>query len=828
MDLDGLDVAPRTSGGNDRVRADIDAAEVFVTRGEAAVVQVEVTNVDRIIRSFQVGVLGLDPDWIEVGDTVLDLFPGERRDVLVAFTLPEAFPSGRRSVAIEVSEPTAEDDAAVLLAFDLVVTPLEGLTLKVEPEAITIGRDGSVLLHPASTGNTIADVSFTAVDPERLTTTIFEPPAVRLLPGEQGVTRATITGQRPWFGVPAVRLVTFTAAAGAVSVDAVAVVMQRPRIGRRLLTFLGLLAVMSLFAFVILQAFGSVADRAAASEKLLAQGFGSHDTARATSAGISGRVTSTTAGGVDGAAVALFDAASPTLPIRSTVTDAGGRYRFGSLAEGSYLLRVDVAGFGERWYPEGESVAEAEPVDITSGTASPDDIDITLVGRPGSVAGTVLGEDVTGATVAVEIPGASIEGSDLEPAAAVVASVELDATGRFVLEDLPTPATYDLLVSKPGFATDASTVALQAGEQRDGLEVLLRRGDGRITGTVVDTSGEPLPNVSISATDGVTTTPTRTLSSGADRGSFELRDLPTPGTYTLTVTAEGYFDHSVTVPLDAEERVLGLQVVLTSGRGSLTGRVTDPEGRGLGGVDITIVGADVESQTTSLSADEVGTWFVDDLPVPGTYTVTFARRGMTTQALSVELVPGPAATRSGVDAVLAPATASVHGMVTDPAGEALSGVVIVLHDGELERRTISSDVPPGRYRLDEVPPGVYTITFSRPGSRPQTQLVDLRGGDVREVSVVLEHQARLRGTVTSGQGATPESGVGVLVYKQAEYPQTVVAQTVTAADGTYEIIGLEAPETYVVEFRIPAGGPIAGSETRFVQAGATITVDFHS
>ena len=41
-------------------------------------------------------------------------------------------------------------------------------------------------------------------------------------------------------------------------------------------------------------------------------------------------------------------------------------------------------------------------------------------------------------------------------------------------------------------------------------------------------------------------------------------------------------------------------------------------------------------------------------------------------------------------------------------------------------------------------------------------------------------------------------------------------------DGSFTIIGVDAPETYVIEFRVPAGGPVAESRTVFLPAGQTL------
>jgi hypothetical protein len=64
--------------------------------------------------------------------------------------------------------------------------------------------------------------------------------------------------------------------------------------------------------------------------------------------------------------------------------------------------------------------------------------------------------------------------------------------------------------------------------------------------------------------------------------------------------------------------------------------------------------------------------------------------------------------------------------------------------------------------------------------------------------------------------------VGVLVYRERDYPDQVTTSTVTDADGEFTVIGLEAPETYVVDFQVPAGGDV--EESRRVELRPDETV----
>lgn len=840
------------------VRVDLEVTEFAVVPEQPVELELEVTNLDAVIRSYRVTVLGLDQSWVEVDRPVLDLFPDERQRVTITLTLPSTFPAGRHHVGIEVTEPHAlpgiehlgppgaphvppgvlgGHGAPILLgggpaaltamtAVELTVPATDGLQLSVLPESLTVGRQGTYVLDVANTGNTTLMPTLVLDDPERLTDVVFDPPAPTILPGERVVVDATVRSTRPWFGMPAVRVLEFSTAAEQARAARAAVLIVRPRVSRRALAFFGLLLVVTIFAFVIAQAFGSVAERTDASEQMLRRGLGEDGPGvRVAPANLSGSVMSTTGGPISGAVVELFDPASPVLAQHSTVTGEQGGFQFGSVSPGSYLVRVEVAGFDEVWWPSADSIADAEVLELDEG-ALIDDLLIELAGRPGSISGRVAGEEVAGALVAAQLAPDALDGSDLEDTPAVIASVALDATGEFVLDELPTPATYELTVQLVGFATETFAITLGPGEQRSGIEVLLRAGDGRIAGQVVDTAGEPVGNAEIVATDGTTTLRTRSLSSGDDLGSFELRDLVTPMTYTLEISAEGFGRESITFALEQEEVLDDVTIVLTSGVGSLAGRVSGPDGSPLGGIDVTVVGGEIEQRrAVSLSVGDPGRWLATDLPAPGAYTVTFSAEGYVTQAVSVEIGVGADANRDDINVRLSVLNASVRGRVTEPSGAPIGGVSITLDGASIERNTISGDDPPGAYGFADLPPGAYTITFSRVGSRSQTLLVDLVAGQNLVLpDVQLEPQATIRGIVV--RGGVGEPGVGVDVFTLEGYPLTPSASTVTGPGGTFEIIGLDAPDTYVVEFRVPAGGAVVGSVTTFLQSGETVDVEF--
>src|SRR4029453_19370166 len=113
-----------------------------------------------------------------------------------------------------------------------------------------------------------------------------------------------------------------------------------------------------------------------------------------------------------------------------------------------------------------------------------------------------------------------------------------------------------------------------------------------------------------------------------DVGSFALRSLVTPQIYTLTISREGYKSETRTVSLGVAQQADGGTIVLERSTGSILGTVSQVGVGPIGGVTGTISTADTTVTTVTSSTGFVGSYFVEELPVPATYTITFAKPGL--------------------------------------------------------------------------------------------------------------------------------------------------------------------------------------------------------
>lgn len=798
------------------MRLEVGPAEIHVVPGTPAAVVAQVFNTDDVINAYEVRVFGVDPAWVDLERERLSLFPSSAGVVTVLVNVPEDYPAGSLQLGVEVT-PLVDPLARQLGNVTVVVAPRRIATMRADPLTVLAGARGSYNLTFTNEGNTPFALELTSLDPEAKVTSTFSPQTVELVPGEQVIVPVRTKAKPPIMGAPASRLVTFVATGADHPLETLVSFVQKPRLGRGVVSLFGMLMAVTVFALVLTSTLGRVVRVSKVDAALLrraVEGVPDDRGIPADPASVTGTVRQLTGGAVGGATVELFFADDPEKPVASTVTADDGTFTVENLREGTYKVRFRGIGFVELWYDAvGLTFEDAVEIDVGAGEVLPD-VDMTIESAPGSIAGVVLADDPTDATVTLQ--------TRVDPAAGAVPAqlqqVAVGADGAFVLDAVPAPASYDLVVAKAGYTTVTRPVNLAAAEHQEDVEIRLQRGDGLITGRISDAAGLPLGSVAVTATNTVDELSTISLTTG-DVGTFTLRNLPTPATYTISFARDGFATENRTVALADAQRFPGLDVTLAQGTGSISGVVLIGAER-LGGVVVTVTNGEVTLTTETLSVGDVGSYIVSKLPVPGTYTVTFSGDGLATQIRSVDLDPAGQLNVGGLDATLTAATAVVSGTVRDASGAAASGVAVELSDGTTILTTRSADDPEGEYVLTAIPPGTYTLTFRSTGAVPLSVLVTLAAGEQRTVDAELKPQATITGTVRRSAGSgtpAPLPGAQVTAYKISEFPATATSTAITGADGTYLLADLAAPEEYVIEFAYPAGA--------LAQASIRVTLD---
>lgn len=711
--------------------------------GQAVTLRLEVVNTETVIEGIGATVYGVPAEMVRTEPASLALFPDAQGELAVEFTVPPTFPAGRHPVTVAV-QGRAPGARAVHHDVELVVDARPRLLLQASPSVVRARRRGTFSVESVNRGNVPLDVSLRARDADRSLTTTVTPSATTVAPGESVTSTVVATGPRQLFGSDRDRPLRIDAVAGEQSESISLMLRQRPLISRGLLTVLVLLAIVCVWAAIFLIGIrgvlgsdpvtkvapasffaataeaggGAGADGAAPAGALSKDGL--------VESGVGGTVTGTVTAVNDGRGVgritveALRQSRQGLVVVGSAATQADGTYTVAGLFPGQYYLRASADGYDEVWYPaspdrSGSTVVRARAQQVSDGQ------DILVTGQPATLSGTVAVGDVRAPVVTTVVARPTWPGAP----EGVEHTTETAADGTYSFVDLPAPGSYELSFTAEGYQPVTTLESLAGGQSRFASDVTLGSTSGQISGLVTD-GQSPLGGVEVSTTlDGapvVVGTPTL----GAV-GTFVIPGLATPGTYVVTFTREGFGESTVVVDLSAGESRTDLEVVLGDGVGTLTGRLVDAEGRGLGGATITVGGTETPVTATTLTSGEVGSFTLTGLAVPGSYTVTFTLAGYGDQSIPVELSAGAA--QEPVLVRMTAALGGISGRVTS-AGAPLDGAEVVVTDGVKTWTTVaeSGGEAPGAYSFSGLTPGTYTVTVSSAGTVAATGLAQVTAG----------------------------------------------------------------------------------------------------
>ena len=816
------------------LRASIEPTRTPAYAGIPVSATVSVSNTAHLVDAFDIRILGIDRDWIRVTPDRLQLFPESTGTFDLTIDLPDDFPSGLKILTVQIRSELKPENPT-LLTFTLDVDARPHLNVQVQPIQVVGGSKGEFAVTVQNLGNTESVARLNVSDPEALVRGIFDRPEIDIPPGEQRSTPLRVTAKRPWAGPPMVRNLSIGVDDGIPGSEQMVTFVQTPRISRLMFSFIGLLIAASIFGVVFSRNLQNVVDATTTDDKLLEQAFGAADPSAGFSPGtITGTVVARSSkDGIAGATVEVYLAAVTERPIRSVATAEDGTFVVDNLGPGPFRFRAVAAGYDSRWFGDVSEFDNSPDVGLGSGQTR-DGIDMLLGGQPATVRGVVVGGVVEGTSVDLIVP-ASVTGGIND---AVLGNVIVDNTGTFEFADVPAPGAYTLRIRKVGSITTQLSIQLAGGETRSGITVQLRAGDGRIDGIVNGPDG-PLGAATITVESPDLDTATLSLTTG-NVGSFVLPDLLTPASYALTVSLDGYATKSLTISLASGQQLTGLNVVLDPSTGSITGLVRNTAGSAIGGVAVSATDGENTFTTTTVSVDdpatttlnEIGTFSLSGLPAPGIYTLSVGGGDFSTVVRNVVLSSSSLNVQLNFDLVAS--TGQVSGRVTDASGP-VGGVTVRISNGLVTRlTTTASSCPPGvtdcvgRYRLEGIAPGTYTLSFTRTGSEPAArQVVIVPGGDVT-ADVVLRPRAGIKVFVCTSVTATSptsctggaKSGYQVRIWKESAYPGGApVGSLLTAADGSVTFNGLDAPTRYVIEVAAVAGDPAITS--RLVSLGAS-------
>ncbi|MCM2315744.1 MAG: carboxypeptidase regulatory-like domain-containing protein, partial [Thermoanaerobaculia bacterium] len=263
---------------------------------------------------------------------------------------------------------------------------------------------------------------------------------------------------------------------------------------------------------------------------------------------------------LEGASV-RFNPTSPALQTRGTATtDASGKYEVRGLADGEYEVTV---------FDATRMSAHNETRQV-SGSASID-IDIVTATLRGRVTDSDSGSGIAGARISFEPKSGESSGMITRRVA------ESDASGSFVVDNI-VPGSYTARAEKESYGQDVRDVAVSESGA-DGVDFAIAKNDGIRLRLVDARSGTALAG-SVRVTDPLG----RTAYEGGVAASSEGSKISlAPGTYRLTVFAEGYAPATSGVTAPSASTALGLTPggtidVEFDGSEASTGRLIDANG----------------------------------------------------------------------------------------------------------------------------------------------------------------------------------------------------------------------------------------------------------
>ncbi|BAN02630.1 carboxypeptidase regulatory-like domain-containing protein [Ilumatobacter coccineus] len=344
---------------------------------------------------------------------------------------------------------------------------------------------------------------------------------------------------------------------------------------------------------------------------------------------------------------------------------------------------------------------------------TPVELDVSLEPSNGLISGRVLdnGSPLGGVEVAI---------SDGTLTFTTTSSTDGDV-GSFAFEAVSTPGVYTLTATRDGYGTEVLQLPMDAGQQRDDVVVDMQDGVATLSGTIVNESGTRLGGVTVTASNGEITRTTNSLTDG-NRGFYSLPQLDVPGTYTVTVSLDGYLPQTRRVPLGGS--LGGVDFALVNTTSTLTGIVSSAGGGGIVGALVTLSNADLEFETSTAAESRPGSFQVADLP-PGTYTVTIEHFEHETVTELIEIAEGvnppllevtlPIRTR-GIDAGFGSLVVEVVDPGAEDAAEReIRGATVTLVT-TLTGETLVSRTDPDSFTFEftQIPVGTYTINVSAP------------------------------------------------------------------------------------------------------------------
>jgi len=719
--------------------------------GESTICRARVTNNSSVAARYAVRLHGLGPvgPYIRLGSEAVE--PNTSIDFELPIVVPESFGVGEHGAAIEVRSDQRQE-VPVIANFTVGIGTTDHIAAQIVPSVLRTHRRGKFKVEIVNTRTIPTEVELVGSAPNL--TVRLDQGHVVLQPGQTVLVTGHTKGRRHIVGEPIAHVVTVETTANSMPSYSMASVQQRAVIPWKLRS--GFVGLAILLVWIVIAVVGV----------LWLSNRNANKTASTPS------TPSTLPGGVaaDGSTPLTTPGSGATGGSTATAGSAGT----GAAGSGTGGAAGGAGGAAGGAAAGGKPAVPTQTVvrgTVKAGSAGADDgVHVTLT--PTTPDGPAASTNTAGTAT----PGSAATGSG--PGASMVPVGSLHA-GIQRLGLLPADRTQNA-------SANASSNATASHNADASTATATKRWPARY-GTYSGTNLDSLRTFTVTS-----------VSSGTD-GAFQFSAVPLHRSYELSFSKVGYISKSVIVNPTDDGKPVQMEVQLLPGNGSIDGIVTS-NGAGLGGVSVSATdGTVILKSTTSTDAKNRGTWSLDGLSTPGTYTITFAVSGYGTQVAQVVL--GAGEKKHGINIAMFAGVGSVSGTIRT-GGNPLGGITITASASDKTVSTTSlTEGALGTFEFPQLVIGQsYIITATADGYITQSRSVAVNSNETGVDFDLVSTTGSITGQVfvklpTGTADALPLVNAGVSVSANG---LQVNKPTAAAPDAGAFTVGDLPPGSYLV------------------------------
>ncbi|PWW08622.1 carboxypeptidase family protein [Paenibacillus cellulosilyticus] len=456
--------------------------------------------------------------------------------------------------------------------------------------------------------------------------------------------------------------------------------------------------------------------------------------------------------------------------LQSVYTIADGGFRFPFLQSGSYTLTAEASGFS----------ADAVGATIRAGETT--ETIIQLRANPGSIAGTVTGEQgdpITNATIIVVDRNEVVRGDG-----------QTGQFGHYVVGNLP-QGTLSLIVSAIGFTNVIGAVQITPGASLQDIDFVLIANAGGISGNIIDAVTKlPITGAEIQVRQSDASGLTVAAAVSGELGDFLITSLA-PAAYAILVFAAGYATGVIGATV-VSDQTTSASLSLVQLTGTISGSIMVAGGLPLdsNGTSIRLFTVSGTLYTTQF-ADGSGRFNIPDLP-PNTYELSVTAPGFVTDSQTIFLEANQVVS---VSFTLVPEVIRITGTVFDDSNsKPIEGALV----GQNGRTGFPIDTTftdnNGTFMLSSSPLTRLTLFVSAVGFGSRSAALNTLPGQNITIDFRLQpNPGTVFGFVTNLVDGTALAGVEVKLFTRS---QVQLATVLTDNSGSYSYPQL-TPDDYL-------------------------------